>query len=95
MTAIHISEVVNIVESGLGLQRSLGLLAWTIAMDNIHIYPITMGEYEASLPIAKEKGISANDALAYLIMKDHELTGIYSFDKHFDQFKDVKRIGSR
>lgn len=95
MTSVHISEVVNIVESGLGLQRSLGFLAWTIAMDSIHIYPTTIEDYEASLTIAKESGVSANDAIAYLVMMDHELTEIYSFDKHFDQFKDIQRIGSQ
>jgi predicted nucleic acid-binding protein len=35
--------------------------------------------------------VSANDALAYLLMKEHGLDEVYSFDRHFDQL-DVTRI---
>lgn len=94
MTTVHLSEVVNIVEYGLGLQRSLGFLAWVITTDNIEIYPTAMEDYEASLPAARENDISANDALAYLSMKAHRLTEIYSFDKHFNQLKDIMKLPS-
>lgn len=94
MTTVHLSEVVNIVESGLGLQRSLGFLAWAIARDNIRVHTTAIDDYETALPIATENGISASDALAYLSMKAHGLTEIYSFDKHFDQFKDVIKLPS-
>jgi len=94
MTTVHLSEVVNIVESGLGLQRSLGLLSWAIAKDNIRLHPTIIEDYETAFPTARENGISANDALAYLSMKAHSLTEIYSFDKHFDQFKDIIKLPS-
>ncbi|RLE87317.1 MAG: pilus assembly protein, partial [Thermoprotei archaeon] len=29
---------------------------------------------------------------AYLIMKAHGIREIYSFDKHFDKFKDIVRV---
>ena len=35
MSTVHLSEIVNIVEASLGLEKSLGLLAWIITMDNI------------------------------------------------------------
>lgn len=94
MTTVHLSEVVNIVESGLGLQRSLGFLSWVIAKDNIQVYRTAIEDYEIALPTAREKDISTNDALAYLSMKAQGLTEIYSFDKHFDQFKDVIKLPS-
>lgn len=94
MTTVHLSEVVNIVESGLGLQRSLGFLAWAIAKDNIQVYPTAIEDYETALPIARENDISANDALAYLSMKAQGLMEIYSFDKHFDQLKDIIKLRS-
>jgi len=90
-TAVHISEVVNIVESGLGLQRSLGILAWVISQPNIQVYPATVDSYERALPVAQERGVSANDALAYLTMRDNGLAEVYTFDKHYDQL-DVKRL---
>jgi predicted nucleic acid-binding protein len=90
-TTVHVSEVVNIVESGLGLQRSLGILAWVISKPNIQVYPATVDSYERALPVAQERGVSANDALAYLTMRDNGLAEVYTFDKHYDQL-DVKRL---
>lgn len=90
-TAVHISEVVNIVESGLGLQRSLGLLAWAVSKPNIHVYPVTVESYERALPLAQERGVSANDALAYLSMRDSGIAEVYTFDKHFDKL-DIDRL---
>lgn len=91
-TTAHLSEVVNIIETGLGLQKSLGFLAWTITRENIKVYPVAAEDYESAMPLAKDNSISANDALAYLSMKTHELREIYSFDKHFDQLKDIIRL---
>jgi predicted nucleic acid-binding protein len=91
-TAVHLSEVINIVESGLGLQKSLGLLAWAISKANMEVYPTAVEDYEGSLPIAREHGVSANDALAYRSMIGHGLSEVYSFDRHFDQLKGVKRL---
>lgn len=90
-TAVHISEVVNIVESGLGLQRSLGILAWVISKPNIQVYPATVDSYERALPVAQERGVSANDAIAYLTMRDNGLAEVYTFDKHFNLL-DVNKL---
>lgn len=92
MTAVHLSEVINIVESGLGLRRSLGLLAWAISRENIEVYPTTIGDYEGALSLAGDKGISANDAVACLSMRAHGLNEIYTFDRHFDQIEDITRL---
>ena len=94
MTTVHLSEVINIVESGLGLRESLGLLAWAISKENIVVYPTAIEDYEGALPVARENGVSANDALAYLLMRSNGLEEIYSFDGHFDQLKDVMRLPS-
>ncbi|RLE86483.1 MAG: hypothetical protein DRJ49_07790 [Thermoprotei archaeon] len=91
-TVVHISEIVNILESGLDLKSSLGFLTWIIVSGNIRVYPVTLEDYESALPLAKEHGVSVNDALAYLIMKAHGIREIYSFDKHFDKFKDIVRV---
>lgn len=92
MTTAHLSEIVNIIETGLGLQKSLGFLAWIITRKNIEVYPTSREYYETALSFAKEKSISANDALAYIFMKKYGLTEIYSFDKHFNQLKDITKL---
>jgi predicted nucleic acid-binding protein len=92
MSTVHLSEVVNVIEAGLGLQKSLGFLAWVLSMDNIEVYSVGLGHYEKSLLIANESEVSVNDALACLFMKSYGLKEIYTFDKHFDQLKDIVRL---
>lgn len=92
MSTTHLSEIVNVIETSLGLEKSLGFLAWVVTMDNIEVYSVGLGHYETSLPLAKENEISANDALAFLFMKSYGLKEIYSFDKHFDRLKGIVRL---
>lgn len=94
MTTVHLSEVVNIIESGLGLERSLGFLAWVITMENVAVHSTSMEDYKTAIVTARDYNISANDALAYTVMKDHGLEEIYSFDKHFDQLRKITRLTS-
>lgn len=91
-STVHLSEVINIVESGLGLQESLGLLAWAVSRSNIKVHSTSLGDYEAALPIARERGVSANDALAYTLMRQHGIDEVYSFDRHFNQLTEVTRL---
>jgi predicted nucleic acid-binding protein len=92
MTTSHLSEVVNVIETSLGLEKSLGFLAWVVTMNNIEVYSVGLGHYETSLSLARENGMSANDALAYLFMRSYGLKEIYSFDKHFDGLKDIVKL---
>jgi len=91
MTTAHLSEIVNIIETGLGLQKSLGFLIWVITRSNLLIYSTTVEDYETAMTIAEENNISANDALAYLFMKRRGLTEICSFDRHFNYLNDVTK----
>jgi predicted nucleic acid-binding protein len=91
-SASHLSEVLNILEAGRGLQESLGFLGWALSKESFKILEVGREDYEASLPIAQDHGIGANDALAYMLMTRHGLREIYSFDGHFDQFNDIKKL---
>ena len=63
ITAVHLSEVVNIIETGLDPQKSLGFLALVLTSANIIIHPVTAKDYETALPLARENNITASDAL--------------------------------
>lgn len=92
MSTVHLSEIINILESGVGLQKSFRFLAWIIACNNIAVRSVSLRDYEAAFPLAKENDVSVNDALAYSFMIDEGVKEIYSFDSHFDNFKDIKRL---
>ena len=91
-TVVHLSEVVNVVETGLGVRESLGFLAWVLTSENMKVYSVDVKDYGSALLLAKEKSISANDALAYLFMKTHGINEIYTFDKHFKKFEDIMKL---
>ncbi|MEM3580286.1 MAG: type II toxin-antitoxin system VapC family toxin [Candidatus Bathyarchaeia archaeon] len=92
ITVVHLSEVVNVVEAGLGIKESLGFLAWVVTSENVKVYSVGAKDYEAALLLAKEKEIGANDALAYLFMKAHGISEIYTFDKHFKKLGDITKL---
>ena len=91
-TTSHVSEVVNIVETGLGLEKSLGVLAWMLTSANVEVASVSGRDYEEALGLAGGARVSVNDALAYLVMKKRAVTEAYSFDRHFDALEDVTRL---
>ncbi|MEM3666809.1 MAG: type II toxin-antitoxin system VapC family toxin [Candidatus Bathyarchaeia archaeon] len=92
ITVVHLSEIVNILETGLGIKESLGFLAWIVTSENVKVYSVDKSNYEAALLLAREKEISANDALAYSFTKAHGIGEIYTFDKHFKKLVDIKSL---
>lgn len=91
-TVIHLSEVANIIEDGLGLRKSLGFLAWALTSENIKVFPVAAEDYEVGVSLARDNDVSANDALAYLFMNKNKIKEIYSFDKHFDKLKGIVKL---
>jgi len=91
-SVVHVSEVANIVEARLGLQKALELLENLLATENILVLTVKRGDYEEALVIASRCGTSPNDAVAALLSRDSNITEIYSLDKHFDNIPFVKRI---
>ena len=82
-TVVHLSEVANILEAKLGLSVALDFLEELLTAKNVTVLPVSTEDYLRSLIVAKERGISVNDALAYLKMKELGIEEIYTFDKHF------------
>ena len=94
LSVVHLSEVINILESGSGLQVAQGFLAWVISSDNVEVYPVSAEDYEVALPLSQEYAISPNDALAVNKMRIKNPEEIYSHDKHFEQIQDIRKITS-
>lgn len=91
-TIVHISEVLNILESHSSYEYALDAAERILFNDNLLIESVSRHNYSVSLEIAKRYKISVNDALAVFFMHNHNLREIYSFDKHFDKVDGVKRI---
>jgi uncharacterized protein len=91
-SVVHFSEVCNILEYYLPFEQALVLEKGLLLRKNIHICEVTQDDYLNAVSIAEQYSVGLNDALAYALMKRAESAKIYSFDKHFDCFKDVERL---
>ncbi len=90
-TAVHLSEVANILEAKLNLSTALKFVENILLAENVRILAVSQEDYLRALLIAKEKNVSVNDALAYLKMKEINAGEIYTFDNHFRNL-DVKIV---
>ena len=91
-TAVHISEVFNILESHSTNDYTFEVAERLLFNDNIIIESVNKENYRISLLIAKKYNISINDALAVFFMRNNKVKEIYSFDKHFEDIEDIKRV---
>ncbi len=82
-TVIHVSEIVNMVESWIGLQASIGVLARILSLDNISLVGVDERDYAEAVAVSSRYNVSVNDAIAYIKMKENGVKEIYTFDKHF------------
>ncbi|AEC51944.1 hypothetical protein PNA2_1028 [Pyrococcus sp. NA2] len=90
-TLIHLSEIANILETKVNLTTAVRFLENLLLAENVKILPVSVEEYLKAVLFSKEKGISVNDALAYLKMKELNIKEIYTFDRHFQNL-DVEII---
>lgn len=90
-SVVHFSEVCNILEDHLPREEALLLEKGLLYRESMLICEVTHEDYLSAVSTAEDKGIGANDAMAYLIMKKEGIQTIYSFDKDFDAFADIKR----
>lgn len=90
MTVVHLSEVVNIIESHIGLLESISFLAKIFSLKNVVVDDVSREEYIEALAISRKHYVSINDALAYVKMKENGIDEIYSFNKHFKNIPGIK-----
>lgn len=91
-TVIHLSEVVNLIESRIGLSESIGFLAKIFSMRNIVVADVSKEDYGKALAISSRYHVSVNDALAYVKMGEHGINEIYTFNKHFKNLPGIKTL---
>jgi predicted nucleic acid-binding protein len=91
-SVVHFSEICNILEDHLPLEQAHTIEKGLLFIDNISIKQVSEEHYLKAIAIAEDQHIGANDALAYVLMKETGLCRVYSFDKDFDQLEEIERI---
>ena len=90
----HVSEVANILEASMPIHESHMVMRDLIHSPTIAILEPTRDNYVDAVEVAEEVSVGLNDGLAYVLMKENGIEEIYSFDRHFDRFEDVRRVHS-
>jgi len=81
---VHISEIANVVESLSSISKSIEIIENILNNENIIVKDVTTQDYIEAVRVANREKVSVNDALAYVIMRNNNISEIYTFDeKHF------------
>jgi predicted nucleic acid-binding protein len=81
---VHISEIANVVESLSSISKSIEIIENILNNKNIIVKDVTTQDYIEAVRVANREKVSVNDALAYVIMRNNNISEIYTFDeKHF------------
>ncbi len=88
----QISEVANILEAVMPLDGSRKVTRDLISANAIEVLEPRKENFLDAIEVAEDFSVGLNDAVAYILMRTNEIEEIYSFDSHFDQLPDIKRI---
>ncbi|MBI2076135.1 MAG: type II toxin-antitoxin system VapC family toxin [Candidatus Aenigmarchaeota archaeon] len=91
-SAVHISEVSNVLESRSSNKVAREIIESIILNENITIAEVNKNIYISSIEFAKIHDININDCAAVTIMKLSNTKEIYSFDSDFDKIEGIERI---
>jgi predicted nucleic acid-binding protein len=83
-SVVHISEIANVVESLSSISKSIEIIENILNNESIIVKDVTTQDYIEAVRVANREKVSVNDALAYVIMRNNNISEIYTFDeKHF------------
>jgi predicted nucleic acid-binding protein len=94
ITVVHISEAANILKHGLPQEQLTTIIRGLFMLDNVKIMDVTKDAYFAATELGEDLKLEPNDALAVDIMRQNNLTEIYSFDEHFNKIDGITRLPS-
>jgi len=85
-TVVHLSEVNNFLKKSMDTASLQNFFLELYSLENFKIANIGAEDYLGAISMMAETGLDANDCLALQVMKDLEITEIYSFDRGFERF---------
>jgi hypothetical protein len=90
ISVVNMTEIANILEAHMSLDEALSIEEFLIRFAKL--VSVNKQQYLEAIKIAKEKKVSLNDALTYVIMLKNKIYEIYSFDKDFDKLEGIQRL---
>ncbi len=90
-TVVHLSEIINIF-GAFDKKYSREMAQLILSRRNIKIIAIDKDAYILALECSNNYDVDVNDCLAFVTMQNYNITEVYSFDKDFDKFQEIRRI---
>ena len=92
ITVVHVSEAANILKHGMPQEQLTTIVRGLFMLDNVKIMDVTKNAYFAATELGEDLKLEPNDALAVDIMRQNEITEIYSFDEHFNNIDGIAKL---
>ena len=91
-SVVHVTEVANLLGSWLPMEDARAVVRGLCARETIDVLPADRRDLLEALAAAQESGVGTSDALAAVLMRAEGIGEVYSFDRDFDRFGDLRRI---
>ena len=91
-SVVHIAEIANILEDNLESGTSLEIMKSLVMNENLEIDAVSREDCLSAIGEMEDTGVGLNDSIAHAVMRKNGLLEVYSFDKDFDSFEDLKRL---
>ncbi|HYT17134.1 MAG TPA: type II toxin-antitoxin system VapC family toxin [Thermoplasmata archaeon] len=92
LSTVHFAEIANLLEDWMALSEAQTILLALATMENIRILPVTRSDLVEALDLATERDVGTTDALAVILMQTEATREIYSFDRDYDRFNEIRRV---
>jgi uncharacterized protein len=91
-TTVHLSEMVNILKHGIDPSNLADLVVQLLSLDNLRTETVDRDQYLAASELGRDLNRDPNDALAVLVMREHKLREVYTYDGDFDELEGIVRL---
>jgi uncharacterized protein len=91
-TMVHLSETVNILKHGMDPPNLADLVVQLLSLDNLRTETVDRDQYLAAAELGRDLDRDPNDALAVLVMKEHKLREVYTYDGDFDELEGIVKL---
>lgn len=89
---VHLSETVNILKHGMDQPKLADLVVQLLSLDNLRMETVDRNQYLAAAELGRDLNRDPNDALAVLVMREHKLREVYTYDGDFDELEGIVRL---
>ena len=91
-TMVHLSETVNILKNGMDPPKLADLVVQLLSLDNLRTETVDRDQYLAAAELGRDLNRDPNDALAVLVMREHKLREVYTYDGDFDELEGIVKL---